>query len=120
MRGTAFAGGLVDLVIQAGGDHIRYDGLDFTASNRARQQARALLDAIDNANEIVDHMGYEIIRIVEITPQSEGYAPYIETREAAVADSAAFAPTPVFGGSDSVYAAVTIVYELRKLPVDPE
>ena len=32
IRGTGFAGGLVDMVITSGGDNVRFEGLDFTVS----------------------------------------------------------------------------------------
>jgi len=122
VRGTAFAGGLIAMVVKAGGDHVRFDGIDFVASNRARVQDRALLAAIDDANatadSIADHMGYEIVRIVEINPLSTGAFASYRAEETAVAmsDSAEYVPTPVFGGNDTVTATITIIYELRKLP----
>ena len=128
LRGTGFAGNLVDLVIKAGGDHVRLDGLNFTASRRAEIQKLAMLDAIDDAQEtadlMVDHMGYEIVRIVEIT-QPGGWSEYrgyeFEVEEsAAMADDGGFVPTPVFGGSETVNASVRIVFEIRPLPEETE
>ena len=119
IRGTGFAGGLVDMVIESGGQHVRFDGLDFTVSRRAEFEQLALLDAIDDARStaraIAKHMGYEIMRIVSVMPGSS-LGPYAESaavaREAAFDDSASV-PTPVFGGTDVVTSRVTMVYELR-------
>ncbi len=118
IRGTGFAGGLVDLVIRAGGDDVRFDGLDFTTSRRAEIERMALLDAIDDARatarSIAKHMKYEIVRIVELEPSSNlSAAPASgETEERAMADDSA-EPTPVFGGSESITARVRLVFELR-------
>ncbi len=118
IRGTGFAGGLVDLVIGAGGDGLHFDGLDFTASGRAEAERLALLDAIDDAqstaDSIADHMGYEIVRIVELSPIGSLTASrdVEEAAEAAFADDG-FEPTPVFGGSESVTSRIRMVFELR-------
>ena len=87
IRGTGFAGGLVDMVITSGGDDVRFEGLDFTVSRRAEFERLALLDAIDDAQAtaraIAGHMGYEIVRIVRITPVT-GYDPYRRVEEPAL------------------------------------
>ena len=73
IRGTGFSGGLVDLLIVAGERQpaLRRP-LISPPSRRAEAERLALLDAIDDAqataNSIADHMGYEIARIVELTP----------------------------------------------------
>ena len=119
LRGTGFAGGIVDLVTRSGGDHVRFDSIRFTASRTAEQQRLALLDAIDDAQataaSITEHMGYEIVRIVEIQPPAAGFAPFrgeVEFVEHAMADDS-FTPTPVFGGSQTVSSTVQIVYEIQ-------
>ena len=123
IRGTGFAGGLVDMVITSGGDNVRFDGLDFTVSRRAEFERLALLDAIDDARAtaqaIADHMGYEIVRIVKVTPTG-GSDPYaardsFEAEQAVVAESVSV-PTPVFGGAEVVISRVAMVFELRPLP----
>jgi len=121
LRGTGFAGGIVDLVIGAGGDSLHFDGLDFTASRRAEFERLALLDAIDDAqstaDSIADHMGYEIVRVVELSPVGNLTASrtILESAEAAMADES-FEPTPVFSGSETVTARVRMVFELRPMP----
>ena len=119
IRGTGFAGGLVDMVITSGGDNVRFDGLDFTVSRRAEFERLALLDAIDDAQAtaqaIATHMGYEIVRIVRITPGT-GFDTYgLERLSAddAVAVESASVPTPVFGGSEVVTSRVSMLFELR-------
>ena len=123
IRGTGFAGGLVDMVIAAGGDNVRFQGLDFTVSRRAEFERIALLDAIDDARgtagAIANHMGYEIVRIVRMMPGGS-FDPYrSEGRlEMAAAESAdaETAPTPVFGGAETVTSYITMVFELRPMP----
>ncbi len=120
IQGTDFAGGLVDLVIKAGGDNVRFDGLDFTASGRAEAERLALLDAIDDAqataNAIADHMGYEIVRIVELSPQGSLTANRVYEETAQETADSAYEPTPVFGGSESITSRVRMIFELRPLP----
>ena len=120
IRGTGFAGGLVDMVITSGGDHVRFEGLDFTVSRRAEFERLALLDAIDDAQAtaraIAGHMGYEIVRIVRITPA--GFDPYgvserFALEDAVATESAEAAPTPVFGGAEVVTSRVSMIFELR-------
>lgn len=118
--GVDHAGLLIDTILNAGGDHVRFDGLSFTASGRAEAERLALLDAIDDAQATADsiaaHMDYEIVRVVELNPVSGLSATRTvqESAERALADES-FEPTPVFGGSESVTARVRIVYELRPL-----
>ena len=118
IAGTAFAGNLIDLVIQAGGDHVRFDSLNFRSSMQAEAERQAQLDAIDDAQataaSIASHMGYEIVRISEITPTTtvSAYRETAPAAEAAMADDS-YTPTPVFGGSQQVTSRITIIYELR-------
>ena len=120
IQGTDFAGGLVDLVIEAGGDNVRFDGLDFTASQRAEVERLALLDAIDDtqatADAIAGHMGYEIVRIVELSPQGSLTANRVHEEAAQATADSSFEPTPVFGGSESITSRVQMIFELRPLP----
>lgn len=120
LDGVDQAGSLIDTILIAGGDHVRFDGLDFTASGRAEAERLALLDAIDDAqataDSIADHMGYEIVRVVELSPVGSLTASrtVLESAESAMADDS-FEPTPVFGGSESVTSRVRMVFELRPL-----
>ena len=126
ISGTGFAGGLVDMVITSGGDNVRFEGLDFTVSRRAEFERLALLDAIDDARAtaqaIADHMGYEIVRIVRMTPGTT-FDPYGDREESLALTPAAVesgsVPTPVFGGAETVTSRVTMVFELR-LPAQVE
>ncbi len=123
IRGTGFAGGLVDMVITAGGDNVRFQGLDFTVSRRAEFERLALLDAIDDARAtaqaIADHMGFEIVRIAKMMPGS-AYDPYGDSERFAAAESAlddsGSVPTPVFGGAETVTSRITMVFEIRPVP----
>ncbi len=124
IRGTGFAGGLVDMVITAGGNSVRFESLNFTVSRRAEFERLAMLDAIDDARQtaetIADHMGYRIVRIVRLTPGSifDPYgAQFDETLRAAdsAAEDSLAAPTPVFGGTDVVTSRVQMVFELQPL-----
>ncbi|MYD74291.1 MAG: DUF541 domain-containing protein [Chloroflexi bacterium] len=120
LDGVDQAGLLIDTILIAGGDHVRFDGLDFTASGRAEAARLALLVAIDDAQATADsiaaHMGYEIVRVVELSPVGSLTASrtILESAEEAMADDS-FEPTPVFGGSESVTSRVRMVFELRPL-----
>ena len=115
IEGTEFAGGLVDLVIGAGGDLVRFEGLGFTTSQRAEIERLALLDAIDSARltarAIADHMGYEIVRIVELNPR-ESYQVELESGRDVPA-AAAPVPTQVFAGQAVITSRVSLTFELR-------
>ena len=120
IRGTGFAGGLVDMVITSGGENVRFEGLDFTVSSRAEFERLALLDAIDDARAtgqtIADHMGYEIVRIVRMAPGT-AFDPYRDREGFAAAqvaaEDSASVPTPVFGGAETVTSRITMVFEIR-------
>lgn len=117
IEGTEFAGGLVDLVIGAGGDSVRFEGLGFTTSQRAEIERLAMLDAIDSARltarTIADHMGYEIVRIVELNPR-ESYQVELDSGQAeALPAAAAPAPTRVFAGQAVITSRVSLTFELR-------
>ncbi len=124
IRGTGFAGGLVDLVIKAGGDNVRFDDLDFTTSRRAEIERLALLDAIDDArstaDSIAEHMGYEIVRIVEMSPTGSFSASRVTEESAEAAFDSSYEPTPIFGGSESITSRIRMVFELRPLPAQEE
>ncbi len=115
IRGTGFAGGLVDLVISSGGDNVRFDAITFTTSGRAEYQRLALLDAVDDARAtaqaIADHMEYEIARIVRVEPAT-GFDGEISRIETMAADAESV-PTPVFAGTELITSRVTMVFELR-------
>ena len=121
IRGTGFAGGLVDMVITSGEDNVRFDGLDFTVSRRAEFERLAQLDAIDDARataqDIAGHMGYEIVRIARITPAD--FDPYVAGARFALTEEEsadASVPTPVFGGAEVVTSRVSMIFELRPKP----
>jgi uncharacterized protein YggE len=111
------------MVITAGGDNVRFQGLDFTVSRRAEFERLALLDAIDDARAtaqaIADHMGFEIVRIARMMPGS-AYDPYGDSERFAAAESAlddsGSVPTPVFGGAETVTSRITMVFEIRPAP----
>jgi hypothetical protein len=118
--GVDQAGLLIDTILSAGGDNVRFDGIDFTASGRAEAERLALLDAIDDAQASADaiagHMGYEIVRVVELNTVGNLTASRsnLASADSAMADES-FEPTPVFGGSESVTSRVRMVFELRPL-----
>ena len=125
--GVDDAGRLIDTILTAGGDHVRLDGLNFTASGRAEAERQTLLDAIDDAQATADsiaaHMGYEVVRLVELSPIGRLSASRVAEEEAqaeaALADEG-FEPTPVFGGSETVTSRIRMVFELRPLSADEE
>ena len=119
IRGTGFAGGLVDLFIAGGGENVRFDSLQFTVSRRAEIERLALLDAIDDARStaasIAKHLNHDLVRLVRVSRSTSFASPIYEFEQARAepAADAAFTPTPVFGGSEVVTSQVQLVYELR-------
>lgn len=123
IRGTGFAGGLVDMIITAGGNNVRLENLRFTSSRRAEVERLAMLDAIDDARStarnIAKHMGYSIERIVKVT-RTASFDPYggndIARAESLEGASDESVPTPVFGGAQVVTSRITMVFELKPPP----
>ena len=109
-------------MIGAGSDSLHFDDLNFTASGRARAERLALLDAIDDAqataNSIANHMGYEIVRVVELTPAASPTPYPVAEARALAADDSGFAPTPISAGADIVAQRVQMVFELRPISTD--
>ena len=115
--GVDQAGMLLDLTASAGGDAVRIDGIDFDVGDRAEVERLVLLDAVDDARATADaiaaHIGMTVLAVVEITVTSS-LSPV--TRASAPADAmedeVARLTSPVFSGTDTVEARVSVIYRL--------
>ena len=118
--GVDQAGMLLDLIVSAGGDAVRIDGIDFDVADRAEVERLVLLDAVDDARATADaiaaHIGMTVLGAVEIAVTSS-LSPVTRTNavdreEAAADDSFALLSSPVFSGPDTIVARVSVIYRL--------
>jgi len=109
-------GGILDTVVEAGGNE--FGGLSFAVEDDSdlRDEARklAMENAVARAELYADAAGYEIARIVTIN-EGGSYAPQPMKMQARMQmDRAESAPSPVAGGELSFRASVNVVFELEK------
>ena len=64
--GTDYAGNLIDLVVTAGGDNVRFNSLSFTASGRAAAERDTQLDAIDDAMATAEAIAEQCRAVLEV------------------------------------------------------
>ena len=109
-------GGIIDEVVDAGGDLIRFQGVSFTIEDteELQNQARALAieDLLDKAAQVADLAGVELGQLVFIT-ESGGrtVAPTFNTERVAFAQSAA--PTPILAGELDVVVTVQAAFNIE-------
>ncbi|WP_454916011.1 SIMPL domain-containing protein [Xanthobacter sediminis] len=112
VRDLAALGPLLDKMVQAGANQA--SGLAFTLSNREKleQDARvaAVKDAMEQANVVAGAAGLRLVRIVSITPDTDGSGPILPAPMLMKADAARMA-VPVEAGEVDVRGRATIVYE---------
>lgn len=112
VRDLATLGPLLDKMVQAGANQA--SGLAFTLSNREKleQDARvaAVKDAMAQAGVVAGAAGLRLVRIVSITPDSDGSGPILAAPVMMKAESARMA-VPVEAGEVEVRARATLVYE---------
>ena len=117
LRDLDEVGGVIDGVTEAGGDLIRFQGINFTIEDpeELQDQARtaALQDVMAKANQVATITGVQLGKLIHIsetggTPRIESLA--MERAAFAVAQSA---PTPIMAGELDVVVTVQALYAIE-------
>ncbi|MEB3101108.1 SIMPL domain-containing protein [Ferviditalea candida] len=108
-------GQLLDDVSKSGVN--RVNNIQFSTEKSQDYELQALQKAMDNAKAkakaLAQSAGKELGGVVNITQNGGSMPPVIYGNAKMVADSAASASTPVFGGEVTVSANVTVQFEFR-------
>lgn len=106
-------GPLLDTMVTSGANTINGISFEVTGSNEKRDAAReaAVADARRKAELFAKASGVKLGRVMSMSESGDG-GPQPRYRMAAMAMEAAAAPAPVMAGEETLYASVTIVYEL--------
>ena len=110
-------GGVIDEVVEAGGDLIRFEGVSFNIEDTEglQDQARALAieDLMKKAAQVADLAGVELGQLVFITETSgPRVTPTFNTERVAFAQSAA--PTPILTGELDVVVTVQAAFDIEQ------
>jgi uncharacterized protein YggE len=111
-------GALLDDLIEAGGDQVRIDGIQFASSDptAAQEQARekALADARRQAGEIAQAMGVALGRPISINRVEPMALPRPHAMMRAMTPAGGAAPqTPIEAGEMEVRVLMEVVYAIR-------
>lgn len=106
-------GPLLDTMVSSGANTINGISFEVTGANEKRDAAReaAVADARRKAELFAKASGAKLGRVMSMSEAGEGGARPMY-RMAAMAMEAAPAPAPVMAGEETLYASITIVYEL--------
>ena len=116
VRDLDSVGGVIDEVVEAGGDLIRFQGVSFTIEDteELQDQARALAieDLLKKAAQVADLAGVELGQLVFITETS---GPRVTPRF--ISEGVAFAqaaPTPILAGELDVVVTVQAAFDIDR------
>ena len=118
MRDLDEAGSVIDEVTAAGGDLIRFNGINFTIddTDALQDQARAAAigDMMDKANQVASLTGVELGKLINISETGGQPRVAFESLErVAFAASAKSAPTQIMGGELEVTVTVQALYAIN-------
>ncbi len=118
LRDLDAVGEIIDEVTEAGGDSIRFDGIDFSIDDPSELEDQALAaaveDAISKAQDVASATGVQLGDLLHISEGAGGQPgfPYFNQRAAyAMADSAVM--TRVSGGTLEVSASVQALFGIQ-------
>jgi len=117
LRDLDAAGSVIDEVTAAGGDLIRFQGINFTIddSEALQDEARAAVigDMMDKANQVATLTGVELGKLIHIS--ETGRQPRIESvsMERLSFASAKAAPTPIMAGDLEITVSVQALYAIN-------
>ncbi len=118
VRDLENVGNIIDAVTEAGGDLIRFRGVNFsiedTQALQEQARAAAVTDLQNKANQLADLTGIKLGAIVSLQ-ETGGQAPLMVVNERAMMDKAfaASAPTQILGGELEVTVSLQAVYALQ-------
>ena len=118
LRDLDEAGSVIDEVTAAGGDLIRFNGINFTIddTDALQDQARAAAigDMMDKANQVASLTGVELGKLINISETGGQPRVAFESLErVAFAASAKSAPTQIMGGELEVTVTVQALYAIN-------
>ena len=118
LRDLDEAGSVIDEVTAAGGDLIRFNGINFTIddTDALQDQARsaAISDMMDKANQVANLTGVELGKLIHISETGGQPRVAFESLERlSFATAAKSAPTPIMGGELEVTVTVQALYAIK-------
>lgn len=119
IRDIAKAGSIIDRAVEAGGDLIRINGIDFTVDDPTPYykiaREKAVLYAMDKAKQISQTSGTKLGRILNISESTSYNPPMVGNyaMKSSGMDAAAMAPTPISAGELEFQVTISMVYEIN-------
>ena len=117
LRDLDAAGSVIDEVTAAGGDLIRFQGINFTIddSEALQDQARAsaIGDMMDKANQVATLTGVELGKLINISEAGGQPRVSFDSVERVSFASAKAAPTPIMAGELEITVTVQALYAIK-------
>ncbi len=117
LRDLDSAGSVIDEVTAAGGDLIRFQGINFTIDDTEALQdqarAAAIGDLMDKANQVASLTGVELGKLIHISETGGQPRVAFDSMERVSFASAKAAPTPIMAGELEVTVTVQALYAIQ-------
>ena len=117
LRDLEEAGSVIDEVTAAGGDLIRFNGINFTIDDTdvLQDQARitAIGDMMEKANQVANLTGVELGNLIHISETGGQPRVAFDSLERVSFATAKSAPTPIMGGELEVSVTVQALYAIK-------
>ena len=118
LRDLDAVGGVIDEVTEAGGDLVRFQGINFSIEDPEALQEQALAAAVEDvmgkANQIATLSGVQLGKLIHISETSgQPRVPSIRAERVAFASVAKGAPTPIMAGELEVRVNVQALYGIQ-------
>jgi len=117
LRDLDAAGSVIDEVTAAGGDLIRFQGINFTIDDTEALQdearAAAIGDMMDKANQVATLTGVELGKLINISETGGQPRVSFDSLERVSFASAKADPTPIMAGELEVTVTVQALYAIR-------
>ena len=117
LRDLDAGGSVIDEVTAAGGDLIRFQGINFTIDDtealRDQARAAAISEMMDKANQVATLTGVELGKLINISETGGQPRVSFDSLERVSFASAKAAPTPIMAGELEVTVTVQALYAIR-------
>jgi len=117
LRDLDAAGSVIDEVTAAGGDLIRFQGINFTIDDTEALQdearAAAIGDMMDKANQVATLTGVELGKLINISETGGQPGVSFDSLDRVSFASGKSAPTPIMAGEMEVTVTVQALYAIR-------